>query len=165
MKRIVFLTVLLVSIVFLLPTYAGKPVKEPSGLKVWDSQGELLGMLMRHEGTAGIQIFIPDMGNFIDAMKYEFNKVIVEIKYQTSDCTGPMFVAFGYTDHLVYDNAADKTYLVMPPETVTILSEKILATGECRSDSRDVLLSPLTGVAPEDVTIPLPLQFPITYGY
>jgi hypothetical protein len=68
MKRIALLTILLVSFVFCVPTYAGKPTKAPPGIRAYDATGILLGTLvgMEHllKGTHSDFVYIPSLGKF-----------------------------------------------------------------------------------------------------
>ena len=180
MKRTALLVVLLALVLFLVPTYAGKPAKEPPGIKVSDSQGNLLGALIRHEedcasiGHYRVQIFVSSMGKFIDALGYELRHVENELAYEypTDDCTGDAFIgqqARFRPDHLYYAAILDKTYTIMESQIrILVSSYYSLDTGVCRvnsdiGDGEDVY--PLFEFAPEDVLIPLPLQFPLSYGY
>lgn len=174
MKRIALLVVLLALVAFLVPTYAGKPVKEPEGIKVSDAQGNFLGMLMRHEtenwSNQYIQIFIPSMGKFIDALGYELEHIKSILSYETYDCTDDAFIgqdARFCLDHLYHDTTLGKTFVVTPSQVrIVTHSYFSLVSGECETvpdpgDEQDVY--PLVEIA--DVPIPLPIQFPFSYEY
>ncbi len=147
---------------------APKPQPKATGIHGYDANGQYLGILMTHGGPYFIQIFIPSIGKFINAMKYQIYPDMSSIIYQTNDCTGPEFLislSTTYPDHVAYRSDIDKIYIMMAREWITMNSYYNFESGECFVGTNTNFYVPIIEIAPEELPFTLPLALPLRYEY